>query len=293
MVLAKKDRSDEVLCCIVNEFLTVKQIAKKLDISINMVYKYISRLKKKGLLFNSAIPTSQGNKSLITHPPLPTPLFKQQPQKSDEKIRIHGHQFRIEIIKIINHKLFNKFIEKRFRVSGHMVKVWNKVIEIYSVPTVDFYGKDEMEAEDKAYLYWNSFISMLEVQLGLILIKDNFKNIYQKKAHYSHVKNGIAYYYNNKKARLRVFNDIDGKLRLETDNSFKLHELEFKHPSSASRDSLILGKYMNDILNEQPALLSEISKGFIKHLEQEHGINLKGNRNIGKQEILTKPDYFG
>lgn len=294
MVMAKKNRSDEVLNCISNEFLTVKQIAKKLDISVRMVQKYILRLKKNGLLYDSNIPTQQGNKIISSHPPSPPPLFKQTPQKSDEKIRIHGHQFKIEIIKIINHKLFDKFIEKQLKVAGTTVKIWKKVVEIYCNPQSEgFYGQDEMEAEDKAYTYWNEFISRLEVQFGIVMIKDSHHNIFQVKAHYSHIKNGVAYYYENKKTRLRIFSDIDSKLRMEVDNSFKLHELEFKHPSKASIDSQVMGRYLNDILNNKPALLSELSKGFIKHLEQEHGMELREPKATGKQETLSKPDYFG
>lgn len=277
-------RQKAVFDAITKEFLTVNQLAKKLDISIQAVYKLIRKIRKKGYMMDTVLPTSRkektgGLKSDARSPPSP-------------QIRIHGQQFKISIIKIIKKVQFQKLIGKKFNIQGNLIKIWHNCIEVYSNKDhIGFLGATETEAEIKSFNYWLDLFYKLEAGLGVILTQDSLDNIEMNKCHYAHIHDGISFHYATRKETLKVFGR-DGKMWLDIDNSKQLYELEMKHPGRAASDSRIMGKYLNDIRDNKPALLSELSKGFIKHLEQEHGMVLR-NQKVGKQEILTNPEYIG
>lgn len=230
----------EILHLLIEEFLTIKQIASTRKTSIQAVYKIIKSLKKKGA-YNSGLKKVE----------------KIEPTYNQNDIRLHGQEFNIKIIR--QDEKYQKLLEKSniLFLDGNSVRLYKNSIEIYSGQS--FYGKEQNEAEKKSLDYWNRFFSRLEHHTGVILIKPRSRNIKIVNQHYARGNSEICNNSIKNKERIWIMAEEDGKLAFITDDSFGFREDETVHPITAKIDRKAIDKQINDWRLNNPPTNSEIN----------------------------------
>jgi hypothetical protein len=173
-------------------------------------------------------------------------------------------------------------------------------IEIYS--NNSFFGEDPNDAVFKSQEYWNKFITRLEHNLKITLIKPRHETIRFVKAHMAETNNEIAKDYVIKGDKLKVITQDDGKVWLLIDNSFNLHELETIHPETHKQDMEYVLKQVNDWRDNNPPTISEVM-GLINQMAEQNketatGLNaviklLTPKKETQEFEKPIKPDYIG
>jgi hypothetical protein len=116
-----------------DEGLTIKEIAYRRKKSVQAIYKTINKLKIKGILTGNFW---DGFKVLSTPPPY-----------HQKMVRLHGQEFNIKL-KIVP---INSIKLSMFR--GSRLRFFNNSIEVYSKK--HFFGKTGWEAHHNSTLYSN------------------------------------------------------------------------------------------------------------------------------------------
>ncbi len=231
----------EVLDLITKEFLTLEQIKIRRHCSKQAVYKIIKKLKKKGAL----------NKGLQQ-----VDYF----QSTSQPNRLHSQELNIKILyknqKYINTLKKSNLIYK----NGHTIRLYKDSIEIYAGEGISFFGEDESRATMKSLVYWKKFITGLENELGLILLKNRVQNIRLVNHHYATIDSKVTEDSTGRRRVYKVYSDIDGKLIFLTDDSFNLKEHETVHPVDSKIHSENVNKQVNDWCNNNPPTNSELLK---------------------------------
>lgn len=237
---------EEILHLLCDEHLIINQIAKKRKCTPRAIRKHVKNLKEKGLINRIYFTPSQN--SMYPRCP-PTKGTKHQ-------IRFHAEEFNIKIIQ--KGDTYRKKSKKRIVMDGNTVRCYRNSIEIYSGKS--FFEETAQKATAEANKYWNRFITTLENDLDVILLKDRAQNIEVVKYHYAEIDNELAKEYEIKNIKLEVRTTDDNKLWLLIDNSYNLHETEAVHPDTAKQDIENVTEHFNDIRDNKPPTLSELTK---------------------------------
>ena len=242
----------EIIHLLTEEFLTIKQVAQRRKTSLQAVYKVIKRLKKKGLL----------NINLKK-------VEKVEPTYNQSDIRLHAQEFNIKIIWQNNkyQELLNK--SNTLFLDSNTIRLYKNSLEIYSGQS--FYGRTTNEAEGKSLRYWERFLTRLEHDLKVCLIKNRSRNIKIVNQHWARGDSEIC---NNSKEygeRVWVYAEEDGKLCFITDDSFGFKEDETLHPLTAKPDRKAIDKQVNDWRLRDPPTNSELAQN-----QEQIGNNING-----------------
>jgi len=252
----------EILDLITIEFLTVKQIALRRDTSLNAVYKIIKKLKQKGVYdagFNR-VEKVESTKSL-------NPLFQ----------RLHGQEFNIKIIKKSDKYFHAKQRGNTQFIDGNTLRLFNDSIEIYSGQS--FFEKDEQRATATSLAYWQRFMARLEHEFDIILIKPRVQNINLVNQHYGEIDSEMAKDSLNRKEKIKIQTEDDGKIWFLIDNSWNLKEMETIHPETAKQDMTKVQKQVNDWRLNNPPTNSELST------------NLNNLIKVATDDMIKREEY--
>jgi len=235
----------EVLNLITEKFLTIKQIAKQRDCSLNAVYKVIKRLKKKGA-YNIILKKVE----------------KVEPTYSQKDIRLHGQEMNLRIL--WQNNKYQELLEKSnvMFLDSNTIRLYKNSIEIYSGQS--FYGKNASESEKKSLEYLNKFITYLEHYLKISLIKPLARNMKVVNQHYARGDSELCSNAIKKRERMWIYAKEDGKLCFITDNSFGFKEDETVHPITSKPDRKAIDKQINDWRLNNPPTNSELSNSVNK-----------------------------
>jgi DNA-binding CsgD family transcriptional regulator len=246
----------EILRLITEEFLTIKQIAQRRCCSLQAVYKIIKKLKKKGS-FNIGLKKVE----------------KIEPTYNQTDIRLHGQELNIKII--WQDQKYQKLIEKSniLFLDSNTIRLYKNSIEIYLGQS--FYGKTINEAEIKSLEYLERFLTRLEHDLKVSLLKNRARNIKIVNQHWARGESELSENAIKNKKRVWVYAEEDGKLCFITDDSFGFKEDETIHPITAKPDRKAIDKQINDWRLNNPPTQSEIFQ-----IQAETGLQLKNLVNI-------------
>lgn len=256
-IKALTETEKEVLRLITEEFLNLKQIQLRRQCTRQALYKILRKLKQKGA-FNNGLQVVDKTEALV----------------NQRLIRLHGQEFNIGIL----HQ--NEKYQKQLKssnllfLSGHTIKLYRNSIEIYAGQGISFYGDDTDEAFSKSLEYWKRFITRLEHELSLILLKPRARNIRLVNQHFARGESEIAENAINNKGRIKVFAQEDGKLAFITDDSFGFKEDETVHPVTSKPDREEIDKQVNDWRLNHPPTNSQLAS----HIMQV-------SQNIGQYAI--------
>jgi len=157
-------------------------------------------------------------------------------------------------------------------IDGNTLRLYKNSLEIYTAPHKYFLGEDEQRATALSFNYWNNFFTRIQNKFNIIIIKGENTRILQVNAHYSEINNELADELNVKKIKLNIFAKEDGKIWFKIDNSFRLNEVECIHPNSAKQDMGIIKAFFNDLRNNIPPTLSELSSIVVKNTQSIRGL---------------------
>jgi len=231
----------EVLHLITEEFLTLKQIAQRRHCSLQAVYKITAQIKKKGLLGIGL------NK-----------VEKVEPTFNQSDLRLHGQEFNIRILWQDNkyQELLTK--SNTLFLDSNTIRLYKNSIEAYSGQS--FFGKTVNEVEKKSLEYWQRFLTRLEHDLKVSLIKNKARNIKIVNQHWARGDSEVSDNATKNKERVWVYAEEDGKLAFITDDSFGFREDETVHPTTAKIDRKAIDKQINDWRLNNPPTSSELAK---------------------------------
>jgi DNA-binding CsgD family transcriptional regulator len=235
----------EVYYMKVNDFLNQANIANRRGCSPQAVSKLMRSLKEKGAFGVVFQPSGLVN---------PT---TQPTQLKGKHIRLHGEHWRIEIIN--KSEKYYKILTKSNTIplDGNTLVLSEDTIQIYS--KTGFLGNDPDEAQKVSLEYWIPLMYRIENEFNVILVKERYQNIKRVSAHYAEINNELSKDYQDNTSKLLVKATEDGKTWLLTDNSFRLNELETIHPKTAHQDMQAIVKHFNDIRDNKPPTMSELS----------------------------------
>lgn len=240
----------EILRQLTEEYETPKRIAIRLGVTDKAVYKVISKLKKKGYISQSY--TRGLNKIIPTTPLQPSTSLK-------HGVRLHGQEF---WVKVLNDSPTYRLLLGRknmFFLDDNTVKISKGALEIYCNPHRCFLGEDEQRATSLSLQYWNTLFTKLETKLNVVIVKGESTCIKQVNGHYAEINNELAEDCNEKKAKIHIYTNDDGKLWFSIDNSWNLNEAETQHSKTAKDDMRAVKRVFNDIRDNNPPTLSEMA----------------------------------
>jgi len=219
------------------EFLTVQQVAKKYNISIQAVYKTLNKLKKKGVVFGSS---GRGFNFQSTSTPTTQKGFNKK------VIRLHGQEFNLKI-------KFKGYLDLPSidYLDKNTIRFYKNSIEVYVKHS--FYGYSPIEARNKSIRYMKRFITMLQDKYYIIV-----KNIRQVNAHYSEEENELSKDFHAKKKKLSIRSETDDKIWAKIDFSLNVNEFEFIDPNKSFEDTQKLTDFFNDVREHELVTISEI-----------------------------------
>lgn len=212
-----------------------------------------------------------------------------------DNLRLHGQQFRIEIILFRGDYYWDNCVNKTLRIDGNVIKCHRNVVEVYGKK--DFFGSDPDLVEKESLRYWYGLFFRLENDLRVTLVKDRHKNIkLAKGGHFARMGSEVCDNAQDHKERLKVCDPVDGKVCFLTDDSFGFREDETVHPESAKVDRLKIDKQINDWRLHDPPTLSELSgilgkfmssQSDFLNVQPEYAENIKSHigaiRTLGEQ----------
>ena len=211
------------------EFLTPRQICRKLQIKINTFKTHKNNIKKKGLWDRWQLHSHKSNLNGY-----PSPLLRLG--NNTKKAMCHGHEL---VIKIIDksEKFLRKISKEKtllINIDNNRVIVNDNIVQIYGKK--DFSSESHAECEKKSIDYFTNLIKKLESRQGLILLKEGYDNIrYSHRGHYLDADNYIAQDF-TKKNQVLICYGKDGKQYLKIDHSDGEDHFECVHPQSSKDD---------------------------------------------------------
>lgn len=266
-VIPKKQRE---VVRLLEEGLSIANIAKELSMKVKKVYELLGILKIKGIVENpergvwrtiraggyaSLMGLGQGEKA-------GGELF---PSKRKNWVRYHNVMITIGILEHSQdwdrspNSIFmrnqpkdfglTKYLELQgYEVSG---RIFRKSVVI-QLPEVTKETTEEAEQEAMAILF--KTLRLIEQRYKLTLIKDSYLNMRINKQHYALIHNELAETYKEKKETLKIYWK-DGKLRLTIDFSrnalegSRSPELEATHPQLAPDDIMPIKAFFEEFVD--------------------------------------------
>ena len=274
---------------LIQEGLSVTEIAKYRHVSRVAVYKVFSTLTKFGLMRNPKRSmyelTDKGIKGLHSFVAL------------RYKLRQHNLHFKIKILSSPKNweqrrneyrqiPYFNKTIKLKnneqdlFNYGRLGLKTTTKSI-IIKMPTI--YASNWEHSVVQAMGILEDAIPKLERLFKVVLVKDYKSNITIISQEYARIQDALARLYRAENSRLYVTGD-DGKIWMITDFSFSTDETEWIHPDKASDDVDAIAPALN-YLRDNPGALPQLEES-IRGVAQVQKMEAK---NILKhQAVLDK-----
>lgn len=223
-------KENEILTLLTEECLTPKQIALRLKTSKQNIYKFMKKLRKKGLLKRDYQKVAKFQSTI-------------QP---NHKIRLHGQEFNIRILYRDERYLDIRNRSNLVYVDGNTVRLYRDSVEVYSGKS--FYADSVQKATVRSFDYWNRFFSLLENDLRVVLVKPRSQNIRLVNHHYAELNNELAEYCNERSEKIKVYTREDGKLWFLIDASFNGNEGETVHSVTAKEDMEgVVRPFFNDL----------------------------------------------
>ncbi len=239
----------DVLHKLTKEFLTINQIANSRGTSNKAVYKIKKNLKKKGCL------DSTGNKGLKITPPVSMKGLKNH-HIITKLWRYHALHFVIK-----PYYFYPRFHKIRTELGNYSIphrdwtiKLHPDMIEMQLKPLVDFASPDKWDSTRKAEESFNRTLRELSNKFGFHVWKEGKANIRLVNHHLSKNPSEIA---NARDGAYLAIKGLDGKIWFTIDKS-KGAEHEYQHPDRALTDSEIIEPHFNDLLYNNPPVLSEV-----------------------------------
>lgn len=271
------------------EGLSISEIAKYRHISRQAVYDILSTMNKKGLVAHPKRSvyhlTDKGTHTLHSFVAL---RYKLRQHNLHFKINIqesprNWEQKRKEIrfMPYYNKTLKLKNNEQELLNFGKLqIKTTSKSI-IIKVPTI--YAVDWESALIQAMQILEDSLYKIENLFKIRLVQDYKSNITIISNEYARIQDALAKLYRHEGNRIYLTGN-DGKIWMITDFSFSTDELEFIHTTKATDDIDAIAPFFND-LRENPTTLSNIREETNKVLEvaKAHAINL-----IKHQKVLDE-----
>jgi len=257
----------EVFRLITEEFLTLKQIKIRRQCSRQAVYKILKNLKEKGALDLGCQKVDKIEA-----------LVNQRP------IRLHGQEFNIRIL-FQNEKYQSTLkTSNLIHLNGHTIKLYRNSIEIYAGEGISFYGDSASQALSKSLVYWKKFITSLEHEFKVILLKPRARNIRIVNQHFAKGNSEICDNAINNHKRIKVFAVEDGKLAFITDDSFGFREDETVHPQTSKPDREAVDKQVNDWRTNNPPTNSQLTQ----HISQITTNVSQNTQNLNNYAVHLK-----
>ena len=252
----------EVLNLISEEFLTVKQIQLRRQCSRQAVYKILKKLKIKGA-FNQGLQMVDKIDGVV----------------NQKLIRLHSQEFNIKILFQTENYASTLKKSNLVYLDGHTVRLYRNSIEIYSGEGTSFYGDSPSLAVSKSLVYWKKFITRVEHEFQIILIKPRSRNIRIVNQHFARGDSEICGNAIDNHQRIKVFAEEDGKLAFITDDSFGFKEDETVHPQTSKPDREAIDKQVNDWRLNNPPTNSQLSIALYKQTTNldHYAIHLKSH----------------
>jgi Fe2+ or Zn2+ uptake regulation protein len=234
MAKISKDQ-EEIINFLEKEYLTIKQIAKRRQTTIQAVYKIVRKLKKKGLLSRGFKTGGLKWGGYYNHEK--NEGVGIMPKSETHFLRLHNIQESLKIIQAGEKYNQARADNNKFELDGFTILLYEDNIQIYTTQALSFYGLSTDECYLLALEEFSKLYNKLENRLNIIINKDGKLNHNWVRLHIAETNNELAQEQNNNKEQIRAKAKEDNKTWLITDNSFKLNELEFTHPQTAKLDT--------------------------------------------------------
>lgn len=274
---------------LIQEGLSLAEIAKHRDVSRQAVYDILKTLNKKGLIRHPKRSmyelTEKGISTL------------HQFVAFRYKLRQHNINFKIEVLEspknwdlkrneIRQLPYFNKTIKLKnneqdlFNYGKLLVKTTSQSV-IIKIPTI--YAGDWESAVIQGMSILEDSIHKIEKAFSIRLVKDYKANIKIISQEYASIQDALAKLYRCEGNRVYLTGE-DNKIWLITDFSFSNDELEYIHPNNATSDIDAIAPFLND-LRKNPTTISEIRET-IK--EQTMVYNAELQDRVKHQRVLDE-----
>lgn len=239
----------------------------------------------------------------VTAQPAQPKLQEQTPSIEKQLLtRLHAEKFAVDLIHPIPSS-WKDHINRTFPLDNCKVVCHEQSITVLS--TNSFYAKNELLALSKSEAFWDSFFIKLENQLSILLVKERRENIKRVYAEWETVDTVIGETVSTKcDEQIRIYDKVDGHLRLTTDMSLRHKNHETHHHQKGMRDSQNVRRFVEDFLEQpQAPTLSELAR-IVGNLAQQNSETAAGLTAIVQlmqkpkvsdpvQQLQRKPDYVG
>lgn len=281
------------------EYLTPLQIAQRLKKTHQAVYKAIAKLRQKGLLKigyqSRGVAYHQWGDAWGGLQVTDTEQLQNTFQNHEKRIRLHAQEFNCKLL--WSSPQYERLLRDKdiIVIDGNTIRLFKHSIEIYSAPSRAFMGSDVYEATGESLQYWLSLFNQVESRLNVILVKGGNTKIRQVNAHYAHVDDPLAEECNQKKKKVRIYDEEDGKLKFLIDNSWHLNEAECLHPEKGEQDMAVFERKIRDFLDPNAPTatdlmmpLAQYAKNISSHIQAIKDLGANSN-NLTKavEELVT------
>lgn len=247
------------------DYMTPLQIATRLKKTHQAIYKIIGKLRQKGMLkigyqagVAKGVAYHQWGDSWGGLHVNDTAQLQNTFKNHEKRIRLHGQEFNCKLI--WSSPQYERLLKDKSIIvhDGNTVRLFRHSVEIYCSPSRSFMGQDVYESTGQSLQYWLTFFNQIESKLNIILIKGGNTRIRQVNGHYAHVNDPLAQECNEKKKKIHIYDQDDGKLKFVIDNSWHLNEAEGVHPEKAEADMEVYTNKIRDFLNPNTPTVTEI-----------------------------------
>ncbi len=284
--MPKITKSEEDVFILLKESLTPKQIAEKLHISRQRVYKIIKQLKRKNYI-----------------DAVRNPIKDLKGFSKIKEWRYHDLHFVIKPYYFFNkyYKIIKNIGNYGIKIREWIIKLHPTTIEIQLKKGCDFSSPDKWEATRKAETSFNRVLNEVSQRYGFLVWKEGKANIRLVNQELARNPSEVA---NARDGKYLSIKGIDGKVWFKIDRS-KGAEHEYSHPSRTLGDSEIIEPYFNDMLYNQPPTITQLTNILTELIktnkETAQGLNavtkilqLQFKQPITQRETNNiKPTYIG
>lgn len=281
------------------EGLTISEIAKARKVARKNVYKVLSSLKKKKLVerkgYGVYALTQKGMEGLHSFVGL------------QYKLRQHNLHFKIKVLESPKNwdlkrnemrqlPYYNKTLKLKnneqdlFNYGKLQVKTTSKSV-IIKIPTL--YATNWEHAIIQAMQILEDAIVKIEGAFKIRLVKDYKSNITIISQEYARIQDALAKLYRKEGNRLYLTGD-DGKIWMITDFSFSTDETEFIHPNKATDDVDAIAPFLND-LRKNPTTMTEMRHhvGELQSVVNSWAVNQVKHQKVLDNILLVAKDLKG
>lgn len=217
----------QVLVFINHQGLTIKQVADKLGITTQAVYKVVKRLRERGFVVRPG-----GGVSSFAPPKF----------VGRGVIRLHGQRILLPAPKGTRYEELRRG-RNSVLVRGALVNFHRDVVELVS-RGVEFYGDSPEEALERSLSFWEWVVAVLERDFNIVLLKDR-RGFRRALEHYARVDSRVAGEVSSKLYRVR--GSKDGKTWLLFDASKGFPEYEAVDGDVAFDDMRLVKPYLDEL----------------------------------------------